>query len=362
MEEFMNIKDRMILEDFRQYKENYIKLEEIAAEMLKGIAKDCGIKPALIEHRVKDEKSLQGKLYKNSDWYQKLDDLTDLLGERVICYFADEVDIIGKRVEEVFKVDREKSSDKRKLIAANAFGYLSLHYIVNLPDDSGYPEELCKISFEIQIRTILQHAWAAIDHDIAYKSKFGVPRKITRSFSRLAGLLEIADDEFVRTRDAMNEYTTDTHEKIMNNTADDVEINMVSLYEFVKYNRKMVEFLDELAELCSAEIMEVDPESYLPLLSWLGKTKIGDLQEMLENNRDLAKKLIENSLAATDLDIISSNVGLRCLCSAELLLKNYSEEKIIEFLQLSSRDRSRAEKGAKRILGIYEKLKEGTDD
>lgn len=354
----MNIKDRMIIDDYRKSRNDFLRLEEIVADILKKITEDCHIIPAGIEHRVKGEQSLQGKLYKYGDWYQSLDELTDILGARVICFFSDEVDIIGKKVEEAFKVDYEKSSDKRKLIAADTFGYLSLHYIVSLPENAGYPEELCSKRFEIQIRTILQHAWAAIDHDIAYKSKFGVPRQITRSFSRLAGLLEIADDEFVRTRDAMNAYTTETHQKIMDNTADDVHIDMVSLNEYVKYNRRMTEFLRELADLCNAEIMEINPESYLEQLAWLGKNTIGDLQQMLEENRELAIKLIEQSLAATDLDIISSNVGFRFLCHAELLNKGYSEEKIKEFMGLTTSDGARAEKQAKRLLRTYEKIKE----
>ena len=48
---------------------------------------------------------------------------------------------------------------------------------------------------EIQIRTVMQHAWAEIEHDLGYKSKEDIPDKYRRQFSILAGLIELADDK-----------------------------------------------------------------------------------------------------------------------------------------------------------------------
>ena len=63
--------------------------------------------------------------------------------------------------------------------------------ICSLPKDKGYPEELTEYTFEIQFRTVLQHAWAEIEHDLGYKTEFGIPLDVRREFSRVAGLLEI---------------------------------------------------------------------------------------------------------------------------------------------------------------------------
>jgi len=53
-----------------------------------------------------------------------------------------------------------------------------------------------KMKCEIQVRTILQHAWAEIEHDLVYKSPADIPFRVRRRFASLAGLLEIADREF----------------------------------------------------------------------------------------------------------------------------------------------------------------------
>ena len=98
----MNIKYRMILDDFKRERPNFLELEQVAAQRLKYAIKDSGVLITGIEHRVKSEKSLEGKLYKKGDYYQRLNDLTDLLGLRVICYFGDDVDKVGQLVEKIF--------------------------------------------------------------------------------------------------------------------------------------------------------------------------------------------------------------------------------------------------------------------
>lgn len=351
----MNLKDRLIIEDYRKQRADFLALEQIVYQKLCETVKNSGIQTFAIEHRVKSEASLSEKLVRNGDWYKSFEDLTDILGARIICFFNDEVDKIGKLVEKTFAVDRRNSSDKRALIKADSFGYLSLHYTCYIPANSGYPANVCDKKFEIQIRTILQHTWAAIEHDIGYKSEFGLPREYERGFSRLAGLLEIADDEFIRMRDGINAYTADVRERIKENRADDVAINMVSLKEFVSHNERMVKLVKKISEINGAEIKETDPDNYIEQLKWFGITTIGGLQNFTAKNEDLAFKMAESTLKATDADVISSSAGLWYLCRAELVCGDYTEEKAADFLKLSVKDEDRARRGAKRLLDKYRK-------
>jgi hypothetical protein len=88
-------------------------------------------------------------------------------------------------------------------------GYKSVHYIAELINDRINKSELSKyenLKFEIQIRSILQHAWAEIEHDRNYKFKGELPKNIQRRFYALSGMLEMADREFNSLDDKVEEY------------------------------------------------------------------------------------------------------------------------------------------------------------
>lgn len=153
--------------------------------------------------RTKEESSLKNKINKSFKKYTTIEEITDLCGIRIITYFEDEVDQIADIIQKALVIDPINSIDKRKLLPANQFGYLSLHFVASLTTSQlQLPKYIkfknCKI--EIQIRSILQHAWAEIEHDLGYKSQIVNSYDARRSFSRLAGLLEIADIEFRRLR------------------------------------------------------------------------------------------------------------------------------------------------------------------
>lgn len=349
----MNVKDKRIIEDYRKARDSFIKLDAIVYDKLCSLVKNAGIQTLGIEHRVKSEASLSEKIVRHGDWYQKFDDLTDILGARIICFFNDEVDKLGKEIEKHFTIDWKNSSDKRALIKADSFGYLSLHYTCYFSEDSGYPKEVCNKKFEIQIRTVLQHTWAAIEHDIGYKSEFGLPREYERGFSRVAGLLEIADDEFIRLRDGMKAYTDDIRKRIKENRADEVVINAVSINEFVQHNRLICELNRKIAAINGAEIKNVDAGNYIEQLGWLKITKIGELQKLTEQRGEAAFALAENALGTTDIDVLSSNVGLWYLCRTELIAEKYTSEKIAKFFAFSIKDEETAKRRAKSFYDKY---------
>ncbi|MEG0824821.1 MAG: RelA/SpoT domain-containing protein [Oscillospiraceae bacterium] len=346
----MNQKDKSIMEEYSNAKHDFVQLGDVVSNLLRDVVKQSGIQVLTIEHRVKEAGSLEGKLALKGDKYRSLSDITDILGARVVCFFADDVDRIAQFIENTFEVDRENSVDKRAQLDPTAFGYLSLHFICSLPFGKGYPDEICGKKFEIQVRSALQHTWSAIFHDVGYKSDFDLPRQVVRDYSRLAGLLELADEKFVYIRDYMANYSKEVKEKIANNQGDELKIDMVSLREYMQHNISMHNLLKELAAICGSEINDTNPQLYIDQLAWLGKTTLGDLHQMLDDNHGTAVQLAKCALEGSELDILSSTVGLRFLCQAELLRGGYSEERVAEFLALSGKSKARAQSGAAALL------------
>lgn len=346
----MNYKKELILNEYENSRQDFVNLGDYVIQIIDKIIDDNNIMVMSVEHRVKTKESLAGKLAKKDGKYHKLTDITDILGVRIISYFSDDLDRISTEIENRFKVDWENSVDKRAKLNPTAFGYLSIHYICSLRDDEAVGEQLKNKKFEIQIRSTLQHVWAEIEHDLGYKSEFAIPKCIRRDFSRVAGLLEIADEKFVYIRDGLQNYGEEVRIKIANNDVRDIPIDLISLKEYMLKNCAMRSFLNDIAAICNAEISDITPEAYLPQLIWLDIKSLEDISKMLTNNRETALKLANNALGHTELDILKSNVGLRYLCQAELIKRKYSLDKIEEFIKISISDKERAARQAKKLF------------
>lgn len=299
-----------LMEQYRKLLPTLEKLSTDVYEMLTHALSEQGIYVTAIEHRVKSEKSLAGKLELKGAKYKTVDDITDLVGLRIITFYTDEVDKVAAIVKRLFDVDWQESVDKRKLHQLDAFGYNSLHYICRLKE--GGPR------FEIQMRTALQHAWSTIEHDIGYKGAVKLPPEFRRQFSRLSGMLELADDEFARLRITMTEYRRQMESLVKSGQLSDVLLSAetfrsyLELHPFDRLNKR-------IAAVNQAEIYPVSMMSYLPVLESFGMETLGNLQTFIDENSDDAYQLALSQLAITDLDILSSSAALQYLCLVYVL-------------------------------------------
>lgn len=249
-----------IIEQYDREVDLYFSFTRKIKDLIVEILKENDLNIHSVTHRVKDRDSLIKKLSKPESIYSNLRDVTDISGVRVITYFEDDVDKVAQLIEQEFEIDSANSVDKRALLDPDRFGYLSMHHVVNLLSARCQLIEYRRFpSFkaEIQTRSILQHAWAEIEHDLGYKSRQEVPKLIRRKFSRLAGLLELVDQEFITIRDELNIYEVEVPERI-EKTPQLVTIDKASLAAFVSNNELVNKIDSVLASLVNATILKDD--------------------------------------------------------------------------------------------------------
>ena len=303
MNEKLDPHGEALLEQYRELLPTLEKLSQEAYDLLRRALRDQGIYVTAIEHRVKTEKSLAGKLELKGAKYKTIDNVTDLVGLRVITFYTDEVDKVAAIAKRIFDIDWKESVDKRKH-QLNAFGYNSLHYICRLK--TGGPR------FELQMRTALQHVWSTIEHDTGYKGEVKIPSEYLRQFSRLAGMLELVDDEFSRLRLVLTDYRRQIQSLVKSGHLNDVPLSAetfrsyLDLHPFDRLNGR-------IAAINQAEIYPVSMMHYLRVLKSFGLETLGDVQHFIDENSDDAHQLALSQLAITDLDILSSSAALQYL-------------------------------------------------
>ncbi len=301
-----------LLAQYRSLLPIYSELDRVIPEKLKEFFAEAGIIVAAVEHRVKEEGSLAGKLKLKGGKYRDIFDITDLVGIRVITFYIDDVDKVASAVERLYEVDWENSVDKRKLLEIDTFGYLSLHYICYLKG-TGY-------RFEVQMRTVLQHAWANMNHDTGYKSGVEVPREYLRNLNRLAGVLELADEQFSKIRMELTDYRRRVKALVASGNLDEVPLdgdtfrNFLELDPFRGLNRR-------IASVNQAEIQAVPLMPFLSVFKALGCKTLGDISRMMKEYSEGAYQIACYQIGLTDLDIISSSLGPQDLCIAAILKK-----------------------------------------
>ena len=312
-----------LIGQYRSLKPAFRKLSETVLQRLEAFFLETGLVVAAIEHRVKAEKSLEGKLRLKGDKYRDIYDITDIVGLRVITFYIDDIDKIASVLERLFEIDWEHSVDKRKLHEIDSFGYLSLHYICRIPksawEDPSFPE-FNQIPFEVQIRTVLQHAWANMNHDTGYKSGVEIPSIYRRNMSRLAGMLELVDDEFSRIRRELSDYRRQVQNLVASGDLAEVPLDGDSFRSYLSIG-PFDALTRRIASINQAEIQEVDLSPFLPLFKGMGFETLGDVERLIRDNYEAAYQIACFQIGLTDIDILSSSVAPQNLCTAHILKK-----------------------------------------
>jgi ppGpp synthetase/RelA/SpoT-type nucleotidyltranferase len=162
--------------------------------LIQHAVEEARVKVSSISVRVKRNDSLKRKLERKRK-YASLTDVTDLIGLRIITYDPDDSDRVSRAIRDSFDCDWDNCEDKSDRLKAEQFGYRSDHHVIYVP--KCILENVPGLRAEIQVRTLLQHAWAEIEHDdLGYHADSLVPTEIRRRLARVAAVLEGVDLEF----------------------------------------------------------------------------------------------------------------------------------------------------------------------
>ena len=165
-----------------------------------GLLDDAGINYLSVTARTKTVASFAGKADRFVDgrrlFTDPLSEITDQIGVRVITYLRDDVAAVANLLGEEMRLLEDRDMG-RETASAGRWGYASRHLLVALEGEQQ--------PASVQVRTILQHAWAEFEHDIRYKGS--IPEEdvpdLDRRFTLAAGLLELADREFSAIRERL---------------------------------------------------------------------------------------------------------------------------------------------------------------
>ena len=354
----MDLHCEMLLEQFHDLYPSLLKLQEIVDGLVREKISENGIYITAVESRVKAENSLAGKLELKGQKYSKITDITDLMGMRVIAFYNDEVDKIAAIVSHLFDIDWENSVDKRKIYDTDRFGYMSLHYICRLPKDVYYDEEhpeINEIRFEIQMRTALQHVWATVCHDIGYKSDIEIPREYMRRLSCMAGLLELADREFLSFRSEIEEFRRKVRGLIRDGRFDDINLDKDSYTDYMAIE-PFKALNERIASVNHAEIQEVSAAPYLEVMRAIGLKTLGDVERMRIELADDAYNLAKYRIGTTELDIVASTIGIMTLCFVYVMKNGGRENELVAVNEILYGKRERNIISAKQLIKQAQKL------
>lgn len=172
----------------------YSRLGENVEDALNFFFEERGLKIASIDFRVKKLDSFLMKI-KRKKYDKPFDMMEDFCGIRIVCFFQSDI----TKIENIIKKEFEVVDKDKKELLPTQFGYRSNHLIIKIKDSwtkAPNYRGLQNLKIEVQVRTILMHAWAEIEHKLAYKKETHIPDEFRRKFSLLSAKLEEVDEQF----------------------------------------------------------------------------------------------------------------------------------------------------------------------
>ncbi len=192
-DQFMTLKPK--LKEWGELVDRYL-INDIISDMINDHL--IKISP---KFRLKDDKSFLFKaLYRRKNYSNPIENIEDKVGTRIVVLKSNDIREVQQRILAYsgWQALQTKNIDQEIEDKPNIFDYQSSHIVVrpNNCDAHFSPEISNSLTCEIQIRTLLQHAFAEVSHDSTYKGPYKNDKEILRSLAKAMALMEATDDYF----------------------------------------------------------------------------------------------------------------------------------------------------------------------
>lgn len=210
----MTENENQILEEFKLLKADLNTWgEQIDSYLIKSLLKEMienqsiKISP---KFRIKDDKSYLNKaLYRKKVYPNPIINIEDKIGTRIIVLKSDDILIAQNLIlqSDYWDSKMAKSLDQGISDQPKMFDYQSVHITVQPKSDNQNfnADSIPKLTCEIQIRTLLQHAFAEVSHDSTYKGPYKNDKEIIRRLAKSMALMEATDDYFCNIFEMMSD-------------------------------------------------------------------------------------------------------------------------------------------------------------
>lgn len=189
--------------DFDSTYHNRVLIVEDIKNRLEEIFNTMRPKPT-VKGRAKSFQSYYKKyirLLQQQQDKSKVPFINDLIGLRVVCTFIEDLSSVEAVIQNAFQITEVER--KGSTYSFKEFGYESTHILIKIPEEiiKKRGSAGCDIA-EIQIRTILQDAWAEVEHELVYKAEFTpFDEPMKRKLAAVNASLSLADIVFQEIRD-----------------------------------------------------------------------------------------------------------------------------------------------------------------
>lgn len=326
----------VVLAEFDARKDQLKAFCEKTKGLIEACLEDAGIRFQSVQARVKSRKKLREKYLNPEKNYTQLDDITDLAALRIITYYEDEVDRAADVIRREFEIDPANSVDKRET-EPDRFGYYALNLVCcharRRAEDVEY-KKFAGVRCEIQITSVLRHAWSEIQHDW-YDLRDAYPDSIKRRFARMAALLEIAESEFLEIRNKRADYEKSVALQVDAKVAD-LPVSPVSLKSFLSQGAPTDETDQAIANLFGVplkeELADKEAEILAVAAEKAGLTTLESLRSALQRYEKGAVEFVERCRNQWPPPGAALGRGVTLFYVSVMLLEARPDDKIFELV------------------------------